>query len=212
MAKVFWALGCVALVVGVVVVALTGGGAPDSEAAVAVAAPVLAPGLSAEQAAARLARAGLISGTEEARLLRLGSESGGAVFQTPGLPGPGERIVFAAWREGGDRFDRGLAHLSFDDGASWSDRPGAPVGAEGEGFLFDLGSHAAGARFQVALALFDDNRVLWLNHAEQNYRAQVAAPAALEWLGAVELSQDGLPRAPGEPLYLFHDLEVKVQT
>lgn len=212
MSKVYWALGCAGLVVGVVVVALTGGDEASSEVAVAIAAPVLAPGLSAEEAAARLARAGLISGTGEARLLRLGSESGWAVFQTPGMPGPGERVLLAAWREGGDRFARSLAHLSSDGGASWSDRPGAPAGAEGEGFLFDLGGHAAGATVRVALALFDEGRELWLNHAGQDYRAQVAAPVALEWLGSVELSQDGLPRAPGEPLYLSHDLEVKVQT
>jgi hypothetical protein len=176
-------------------------------------APAAAPApISAERAGAELVKGGLITAEEELRLVRLGSESGWALFQTPGDPGAGDRVVLVALCDGSRPFANALAHASFDGGQNWSDHPAAPTGTKGEGWLFDLGAHPAKAALQVALKLYGPDGELWLNHAGQDIRTSVGEPAGLEWLGTVELKQDGVPRAVGEPLYASHDLEVAAQT
>ncbi len=163
-----------------------------------------------------LVSAGLISSAELRQLVLLADEPLGALFVTPGVPGPNDDITLFLVQssKGVEPITAGMARYTADGWSSTRDLGGTPFATGGlRGVRFALPPRGSVGPLEAALRLSLGSTSFWLNAGGDNYRVDVMPEVKLQWVGNLRAHQEGLPRAfGGEPLYTGHSLTVEIDT
>ncbi|TNE48711.1 MAG: hypothetical protein EP343_14975 [Deltaproteobacteria bacterium] len=168
------------------------------------------------QVGATLQAAGTLTSREARLMLHVQQERSWDVFVTPAFPQANERVLWVALspKVTSGQAPTATVRWTKDEWKSHTDTQGNTFSWEGrQGYVFDLGKHITGTKLQAAFRVQWLQQDEWLNRGKQNYEIQVTTPKKLDWLGQVQVSQNGLTRkVPGDTVFAGQPVEVSVQT